>query len=225
MQIKNRLLILLYRIILVMAAGTGLWYGLGLNHGVCDLGRLVFYTFLSNLLCFLFFTAATIYTAVLVKTQGCKGDATLWPRLKGGLTVIISVTLLVYWLVLSSHITSPPYSPFTPKNLLLHYITPIMVIGDWFLFDRKDTYKRLDPILCLIGPLIYLTFILIRAPLYGNIGKTGSPYPYFFINLNVLSPLRFMLYVSAIAAFFVCLGYVFMFIAKICTLKNRRGRN
>lgn len=213
---------MIYRIILTLATGTGLWFGLGLTHGFCDFSRFVYYTFLSNLLCLIFFAAAVIYTAKRLITGGASGDATPWPRLKCGLTVIISITLLVYWLVLAPRLTSSQYTPYTPDNLLLHYVTPLMVIADWFLFDRKDGYKRMDPVLWLAGPLAYLAFILVRAPLYGQIGNSGSRYPYFFLNLDVISPTRFILYVIALAIFFIGMGYLFWFIAKICTIKNRR---
>lgn len=222
MHIQNRPVILFYRIILVLAAGTGLWYGLGLNRGYCDFSRLVYYTFLSNLLCLLFFLATVVYTAKALICAGIKGDATPWPRLKCGLTVIISITFLVFWLVLSPMLSSTQYAPHVLANRLLHYITPLMTIVDWFLFDHKSAYKRIDPVLWLAGPLAYLAFIFIRAPFYGNIGHTNSPYPYFFLNLDVIGPWRFTLYVIALAAFVVALGYFFMLVAKICTLKNRR---
>lgn len=194
MRINNRFLILLYRIILVMAAATGLWYGLGLPYGYCDLNKFVYYTFLSNFLCLLYFIAAAVYTAMCIKSTGIRGDAGLWPHLKGGLTVMISITFLVYWLVLSPRIADPHYNPYVPDNLLLHYVTPLLVIGDWLLFDRKGIYKVYAPFLWLAGPVLYMLFIFIRAPLYGVIGTTGSRYPYFFMNLDVLSWRRFGLY-------------------------------
>lgn len=222
MLFNNRSLILLYRIILVVAAAAGLWYGLGLPYGYCDFNKFVYYTFLSNFLCLLYFITAAVYNAVCIKATGVRGDASPWPHLKGGLTVMIGITFLVYWLVLSPRIADPHYNPYAPDNLLLHYVTPLMVIGDWLLFDRKGIYKVYAPFLWLAGPVLYMLFIFIRAPLCGAIGATGSRYPYFFMNLDVLSLWRFGLYAIGLLLLFTVMGYILWGLDKLCAQKSRR---
>lgn len=221
MPVNNLAIVLIYRIVLVIAAGLGLAYGLGLPYGYCNWDMFVYYTLLSNFLCFVFFCAALIFTLKQIKRSGLKGDATLWPRFKGGLTVIITITFLVYCCILAPRIQDPAYNPHTASNLLLHYITPIMALLDWFIFDDTAAYRRYDPLLWLAGPFAYLLFILIRAALCGEIGNTGSRYPYFFINMDVLESWRFILYIICCALLFAALGYVLLLVAKF-TRKSRQ---
>lgn len=222
MQIQNRILSLLLCFILIVAAATGLWHGLKMPGGGCDWTKFVYFTFLSNFLCLLYFIAAAAYIARCIKSDGIRGDAALCPYLKGSLVIVVSITLLIYWLVLAPRINNPRYNPWALGNLLLHYITPIMVIGDWLLFDRKNVYKAYAPFLWLSVPLLYLLFILVRAHFYGTIGTTGSRYPYFFINIDKIGLKSFGINVFLLMLLFLGMGYVLWLMDKILARKNWR---
>lgn len=220
MLIKNLIVVLIYRITIVIFACLGLAYSIGMQYGRFVVIKFVYYTQISNLLCCIFFIAATIYTIKQIKCHGIKANATLWPRLKLGLTIMISMTFLIYFFILAPRITNPNYSPYTVSNLFLHYIVPIMVMADWLLFDSKNTYRKYDPFLWLIGPLAYLLFILIRAHVLYNLNVAGNHYPYFFINIKVLETRHFILYIGSFALFCVILGYIFLLIAKLMRKKT-----
>ena len=89
----NRRFILIYRIILFILAFLGVYLEIT-KYGV---GMLMYYTVLSNLLVFLF-------TGYLVYLMMRPGDAWKTPkilRIKGGVTMSIMITCVVYHLLLA----------------------------------------------------------------------------------------------------------------------------
>lgn len=220
MHIQNRKIILVYRIILVLSCIWGLGSELGLPWH-CAWDKFIFYTLLSNAACLLFFAAATIYTVRLIKHNGVKGDATPWPQLKGAVTMLITVTFLVFAFLLAPQLSQhPAYNFWSAGNICMHYVTPLLVIFDWLIFDKKNSYRWFSPLLWLAPPIAYLIFILIRAQTAGVISYTGTRYPYFFLDTDALGWPLVWLYIICIAAFFVVLGYVFWLADKISIGKD-----
>ena len=84
--------------------------------------------------------------------------------LKGAATTYAIVVALVAFTML------PPDDPRTvPQimgimtNTMLHRIVPAMVVLDFLLFDEHRRFKASYPLLWLIYPPLYLTFVLVRA--------------------------------------------------------------
>ncbi|MEG0378423.1 MAG: Pr6Pr family membrane protein, partial [Eubacterium sp.] len=158
-----------------------------------------------------------------LKKEGLHGSTNPMLRFKGAITMMITVTFLIYHFLLAPRAFSmnSDYNFWAPANLLVHYFTPLMVILDWLIFDKKNAYRPYDPLLWLAIPLLYLIFILIRAQLGGPITAAGSYYPYFFLDVDVLSWIGVLKWVLLIAVFFALLGYIIYFIDKI-TFSNGR---
>jgi hypothetical protein len=207
MYIKNRAAALIYRCLILAACAVGLVLNLFIRQGRFDSESLIYYTNLSNLLCFLYFVPLVALMAIRPR----EGAVTLLPRLKGAFTLMIAVTILVYHFVLAGG-NAPAYdgSQRWLANTLLHYAAPAMVILDWVLFDPKRAFRGFDPLLWLILPLIYAVFTLIRAEIGGEIGGKGSRFPYFFLDVDALGWSRTLGYVGVIALVFTALGYVML---------------
>ena len=60
------------------------------------------------------------------------------PRLKGTITMSITVTFLIYHFLLSGGYEN---RADIIRSTILHYIVPIMTIADYILFDKKGIYK------------------------------------------------------------------------------------
>ena len=114
--------------------------------------------------------------------------------LKGAATTYAIVVALVAFTML------PPDDPRTvPQimgimtNTMLHRIVPAMVVLDFLLFDEHRRLKASYPLLWLIYPPLYLTFVLVRAWWWPHAGPGagGSPYPYDFLNLPAVGWAQF----------------------------------
>ena len=91
----------------------------------------------------------------------------------------------------------------TPNNLCVHYIVPLASLLFWLLFGSKEL-----PFWCVFAwlavPAGYSLYILLRAALGINIYEKNTPYPYFFIDRNLIGTKRFIQNIAlSLAAFFV----------------------
>lgn len=193
---------LIYRVVLIILGIYGLYLNFsGLKSNPFEL--LHYFTILSNILVVMFFM-------FLIIRYGKNKD---YPKLKGAVTMSITVTFLVFHFLLRPtmfNMIGTNYSLFSPANLLLHYIIPIMTIFDFLLFDTKGKYKKIDPIIWLIIPFCYFIIMSINGVL-GYTFSTGSHYPYFFMDWDKLGP-GVLLYVLAIIITFTILGYIYYII-------------
>lgn len=218
MYIRNCALSAGFKLLLAAAAAAGLALHFGLlSGGRVDFGGLRYYTLLSNLLCFVYFLADGIAVAA------CGHD--ILPRFKGALTMGITVTGLVYHVMLSG-IGFSMQSAMAAANQLLHTFVPLMALLDWLLFDRKGRYRSSDPLLWVLLPDIYFVYATLRGFLGGPVSvfPGGSRFPYFFMDYDLLG-WRVLLYVAALHLFFILLGYLFYGIDRLLGKRaaSRRG--
>lgn len=131
--------------------------------------------------------------------------------LKGAATTYAIVVALVAFTML------PPDDPRTvPQimgimtNTMLHRIVPAMVVLDFLLFDEHRRLKASYPLLWLIYPPLYLTFVLVRAWWWPHAGPGvgGSPYPYDFLNLPAVGWAQFGIACLKVLAAFLASGAV-----------------
>lgn len=164
--IRNRFLALLGHIILVVVCLSGVIIN-SWNNGF--LPSLVPFTIQSNLL----LAAYASYAAWLILSE--KSEPA--PALAGAVTLYISITGLVYNLLLArvSILASGSIS-----NILLHFVAPIVAVFNWILLTAHGRLRWRHALFWLSYILGYLVFCLIRGPLV----TSGSRYPYFFVNVD-----------------------------------------
>jgi hypothetical protein len=174
--VRSRWFILTWRVIIVVASITGVWLFSKSISGFFT--ELIFFTIQSNL-----FLAISITYAAWATM---KSKSTPAPALKGGVTLYILITALVYNLLLAK--PPAPDSIIVPliggalNSDLLHILTPIMAILDWLLFDLHGGLRWKHTLNWLSYPLAYLAFALIR----GLFVSSESRYPYDFLNADRL---------------------------------------
>ncbi|MDR0396784.1 MAG: Pr6Pr family membrane protein [Oscillospiraceae bacterium] len=216
MCIRNRVISLIYKAIVVAVSLTGLLTLFGFP-GMFMLGAMKYFTTLSNVLCLLFFAAAFIHTFIQLFTLGAHGTSTLLPRLKGSITIAITVTLLIYQLLLSE-------TPFSMNgrsgDFIVHFLTPVLVILDWLLFDEKGRCTFLDPLVWTIIPLLYVAFALLAAPL-GLTYYSGGRYPYFFMDIDAIGGRSVFAYIAAITVSFLVLSYLVVLLDRLLSRHRR----
>lgn len=95
-------------------------------------GMLLYYTILSNL-AVTGFLGFSLY--LMSKRQQAILQGTNWLRFKGGLTVMILITFIIYHFFLAPLVKVQAY--WNLENFLVHYILPLGFVLDTLHFDRK----------------------------------------------------------------------------------------
>ena len=162
------------RVLLFLAAFTGVYLEITKRGGF---GMLLYYTVLSNLLVTLF----TAYLIYVMRRSGENWQSQRLLRLKGGVTMSIMITCVVYHFMLAPIATDF----YRLENFLCHYIVPLWFLADTLLFDKQGQYKIWDPVLWTILPLVYMLFALfnglvLKLPVPNS---KVSPFPYFFLDV------------------------------------------
>jgi len=201
---KSKNLILLYRLIFGLLG----WFTILATHYIqitgmdtlsIDILFTIVYTYRyftmqTNLLVLIWWSLA-IYSyrnpEILEKIMG---------PIKGALTLCISITFLIYAIILAPLHQPTGFSAFI--NLVTHYITPIAFIIDWIITEReKLTFQII--IYWLIYPFCYLIFAVVHGLLTEN-------FLYPFLALNTLGPVNFVISVSFVVLLFIGLSCLYV---------------
>ena len=94
--------------------------------------------------------------------------------------------------------------------------------GDTWLFDEKGHYRRFEPFLWGIFPAAYFVYTMIRARVSSFRFYNGSPYPYPFMDVDALGWGKVLLIFLAMAAAFLALGYVLVWIDHLLARRQKR---
>ena len=161
------------RSFMFLAAFTGVYLEITKRGG---LGMLLYYTVLSNLLVVIF----TGYLLWKMRREGDHWQSSSLLRLKGGITMSIMITCVIYHFMLAP-LTKDFYRL---ENFLCHYIVPLWFLVDTIIFDKSRQYKWFDPIVWTVLPLLYMGFAILNGfVLKMDVPNAkDSPFPYFFLN-------------------------------------------
>jgi hypothetical protein len=131
-----------------------------------------YFTNLTNLLVSLMLLIGAYYLAI-------ERDPTLTEELVRGTATLAMATMGVVFAVSLSGFDVGNLQPWV--NVVLHYIMPLAVVIDWLLLPPKAPLRLSQLGYCLIYPLAYLAFSLIRGAMIGF-------YPYAFMNPSLVGP-------------------------------------
>lgn len=168
-----------FRALICAAAVTGIVIDLLMGS---PLRVLSYFTIQSNVLVALAFGWSAV--------RAWRGRPPLQARVTGGVLLYISITGLVYHLVLAN--SSSGFSMTgdqavavtgwrTVSNQLLHTVTPLGVLLDWLLLTRPGGLRPRHAAQWLLYPLAYFAFALIRGALLSP--GTTARYPYPFLDV------------------------------------------
>ena len=173
------------------------------------LGMLLYYTVLSNLLVMIF----TGYLLWKMRREGDYWQSSSLLRLKGGITMCIMITCVIYHFMLAP-LTKDFYRL---ENFLCHYIVPLWFLVDTIIFDKSRQYKWFDPIVWTVLPLFYMGFAILN----GFVIKMDvpnakdSPFPYFFLNANKYGWGFVFRWAAIIFVAYMVSGYLFYLVKNI----------
>lgn len=195
--------------IIFAAAVYGLFLGGCMKNPGHSHNLLSYYTNLSNIIVLIY--QLCVLGSFLAPNSGFY-FAVRSPVLQYTIANAITMTFLVYHFILFPAIKKKKEAltdaeksggVITPNNLCVHYIVPLASLLFWLLFGSKEL-----PFWCVFAwlavPAGYSLYILLRAVLGINIYEKNTPYPYFFIDRNLIGTKRFIQNIAlSLAAFFV----------------------
>lgn len=205
MRIKNKALSLAIKIIIAVGGIVGVELSLKLFTDGVNYSMLNFYTNLSNVFVAAYYVCAVVW---LIKNYKNDEKVTFCPVFKGMATMVITLTFLVVVFILHMGFTMNNTMGFS--LFLLHYFVPILVILDYFLFDKKGSFKKIYPIYWTAPPIVYIVYAMIAARIGDGIGGMGgSRYPYPFLDTDMLGVPAVVGIIAAISVLYIALGFGF----------------
>ena len=132
---------------------------------------------------FSFFTILTNIGAVLVHTSLLSPSGYAWlpafagSRIRANVAVAIALVFIVYATVLAR--LWQPQGLFLLCDVLLHYVTPVLFVLWWLISGADGTTRWRDISWWMVYPLAYLAYVLVRAPIAGEV-----PYPFLDVAKN-----------------------------------------
>ncbi len=210
-----------YRLILIVSLLSGILLNLCNTNSALYL--ISYYTLQSNVLCLIIFSVIFIFDC----TQYNYHENTLYYIIKGMATTAIMLTAIVYFIALLPNDFVMYTSPKILKligNALVHIISPIMVIIDYILFDKKGNFKLFYPLIWLYFPLQYVCFVYIYNAGGGHFYNIGGSrdFAYFFLDYNKIGKKSVLMWVISIAVGILILGYILIIIDKLANYKQRK---
>ncbi len=145
------------------------------------------------------------------------------PTLHLACTYYITITMVVYWLVLTP-MTGFAVRPILIANtLFLHLFTPLLAIFDSLLFAKHGMVKKIASVKWLAYPIVYLISVIIIANIisepYYTIKIKGETiklmYPYPFLDPQIVTIGGMIGIVILLALIFVLFGLIYIKIDKL----------
>ncbi|KAA0081950.1 hypothetical protein CIW52_19890 [Mycolicibacterium sp. P9-64] len=151
------------------------------------LWRLVTFTYQANVL------AAAYYAWTLVSPRA---DARA--GLRGAAVLYVVVAGVIWNLFLTGRSMG-----YTPANVLLHAVVPILAVADWLLIGRGDgTVRWWQPFAWLAYPAAY------AALAFAVLNHAGRRAPYYFLDPHSVGMAAVVVNTSILGLGFVGLGYL-----------------
>ncbi|MGU8655084.1 Pr6Pr family membrane protein [Clostridium perfringens] len=214
MFIKNKLISVLYKLIIIIICSYGIFIEIGIFDGKVNFKIFNYFTIWSNILVLLYLICSIVW---IIKYNNTKKNNTFLPSLKGAITLNIVITFLVYNFILTKSNfdmkIANSYNMFI-ANKIVHYIVPVMMILDYLLFDNKGEYKKIYPVYWISIPYIYLFYVFIMIKLGNDVG-INSKYPYPFLNIELLGNSKVFISIIYFNIAFILLGYLIFILDKL----------
>lgn len=216
-MLQNRLIALGFRCTAFVVILSGILIHLGLGSGFFFADQLLYYTLQSNILALFMFGYLIIKTADDFRHKGKAGSASYCPRFEMVCVVYLLLTLILYWVLLAprAFTMGVDIGMWTYSNLVVHLLTPLLCIIDYFLFSEPGRLKYQDVYAVLIYPVCYVIFagvVSLTGHVY-RISLEGNEihFPYFFIDFEHTG-LMAIAYIVGITVFFLIISHGFYYL-------------
>lgn len=221
--VNYRTVALIYRVIACTVILTGIIRNSDVLTGSPDWSTPLFYTMISNVICLVWMLLLVIRTVRDLERQDTRGTSTPSARWSGTMMMAITVTMLIYLIVLvPTRFAQGDGDIFSLTDNLIHIVTPCLLIIDWLLFIPKGVFRWVDPLLWTLIPYAYLAFGFVFGALGGEF-TPGQKYPYPFMNVDKLGLGGVALWIVALSAALVAVGFVYVAVDRALGVLARRS--
>ena len=214
-MIKNRTVQLMFQTAFCTLGILGIIASFGTFNYELRTDFYVHFTNLSNYLCIGIMFVELVETIKKNKDQ----YVTKLPLLKFIGLLAILLTFIIFNFILAGD--REMYLNFRINSVLFHIILPIMYLLDWILFYEHKKIKWSYPLISTSFPILYATFIFIRAWILDFNPEAPYIYPYFFLNLDELGVVGVIKWICILSVVFIVIGYAVLGLDKILVKKNK----
>lgn len=158
-----------------------------------------YFTILSNVV---------VVVVLFALWRGRIGPTPVWRALRMDSLVMITVTGLVFVLILAPDAQLRGVEYVT--NTIEHYITPVLTILTWLVFGPRGWLRLSSVFTALIIPIIWLAYAFAR-------GAVIDSYPYGFLDVATLGMGRALVNVAGVLVLGIVLGLIFWSIDRLLT--------
>jgi hypothetical protein len=132
--------------------------------------------------------------------------ALAWPRadarigVRGAVVLYVLIAGVIWNLFLTGHSMG-----YTPANVLLHVVVPVLALSDWLLVGRDQAHLRWwQPVVWLAYPAAYLALAL------AVLNHVGRRTPYYFLDPHTVGTASVVANICVLAGGTLALGYALL---------------
>jgi hypothetical protein len=134
-----------------------------------------------------------------------------WPRadirvgIRGAVVLYVLIAGVIWNLFLAEHSMG-----YTPANMLLHLVVPLLALTDWLLVGRDQAQVRWwQPVAWLAYPAAYLALALV---VLNNVGRRA---PYYFLDPGTIGSAAVLGNICVLAGGALVLGYTLLVLNRV----------
>ena len=173
-----------------------------------------YFTMISNLM-----VVAVLSLAALVSLKVIRIDESLFRKIKGATIVATILMMFVYNFILVQYLRTniPSYQIYSIKDIFIHFLSPIIILADYLLFDEKGLFEYRDAFFFMNYLLVYFVYLVVYELLGGRFIISGveTIYPYFFLNIEQQGIWLTLLNILMIGLVFTAFGLLLVWVDQI----------
>jgi len=195
------------KIVIACLALAGLYCNSGIIQKKFRKSMFVYFTNLSLVFCFLYFTTAIF-----------AGGGDILNCANGFVILAVTITMVIFhFMLLPARRRKTENYRVHYADMVTHYAVPILTIIDWIIFAEKGGFEYFYPLVWCIPFILYFFMTVLYARNGGWLEHAESRYPYYFIDLDragVKKVIRniFMLFIAIIALGYLLLLFDFLLV-------------
>ena len=206
--------VIYYRLLVIASLSIGIILNLYNTNDVTII--LSYYTSQINIMCLINFIVVEVAE---IRNKDYRSSE-IYYFIKGQLVMAVLMMIIIFNLSLLPRFDMIP-NTFerrtvykTISNVLLHEVSPILVILDYILFDNKGNFKKYYPIAWFFIPLNYLIYVYIYSLNGGYFYNTGgsNKFAYFFLDYRKVGYEGVINWLIVIIITILILGYIIVII-------------